>query len=168
MHRVTCTALLQVLLPRGGKEYAGVKDFLEDNWPALSSTAQHKVEILTIERIQNNKQLQQYLLFCSGLNMPAMSSVKETVLTSSSARDNAANVQRGERVWLFHGTDQETVPKIIAQACACIVPDCLKTPKNADDREFPTVGRASTAPIAARTQTPSAGASTSLETPSKS
>lgn len=123
------TALWQVLLPRGGTEFAGVAGFLKVNWPALSS-AQPQVEILTVERIQNNKQRQQYSLFCMALKMPETSSVQETA-PASSWRDIAANVQPGERVWLFHGTSQATVPKIIAQACARTFSDCLPTPPHA-------------------------------------
>ena len=88
------------------------------------------MEILTIEHIQNNKQRQQYSLFCMALKTPETSSVQETA-PASSWRDIAANVQPGERVWLFHGTSQATVPKIIAQACARTFSDCLPTPPQA-------------------------------------
>merc|ERR1712226_546153 len=71
---------------------------------AFMKTLAPNIKPVSVERIENFSMWQSYAV------------KRQTVLTREKDSDNAGKVtstSRFERVWLFHGTDELTVPKII-------------------------------------------------------
>ena len=82
-----------VPLPDGEEKQAVVEAFMTTLDPG-------RVQVVGVERIQNEAMWQTFAV------------KRQTILQREKDQASAA---RFERCWLFHGTDQDTVPKIVQQ-----------------------------------------------------
>jgi len=83
-------------LPEGGEKSQAVS--------AFRATLQHipSLQVLSVERVQNVSMWQSY-------------AVKRQTIVMREQGDEATLKKKYERVWLFHGTNEDTIPKIITQ-----------------------------------------------------
>ena len=103
------------VLPEGGPEWAMVVDrFLkgDDNVPGAAQYAKianyyPSIKVVKVERIENVSMWQSYAV--------KRQSILQREEKASSGRGGDAGAARFERIWLFHGTSADTVPKIIQQ-----------------------------------------------------
>jgi len=82
-----------VALPEGGEKAQVVAAFRKTLTP--------NIKVVDVQRIQNTSMWQSY-------------AVKRQTVVMREKEDSAAPASRFERIWLFHGTDEQTVPKIMS------------------------------------------------------
>ena len=69
----------------------------------FKTTLPHNINVVDVKRIQNMSMWQSYAV------------KRQTVLQREKDSESDHGASRFERVWLFHGTDEATVPKIVQQ-----------------------------------------------------